>query len=239
MNEFWLTLRGAKFDFGGRPILDDVSLDLCAPRFVTLSGPSGSGKSTFLRLLAGHYRLRSGELLLHGKRVDRPSPERSLVFQDYKLFPWKSVYENVAAGLRFARHPAARIDAMVSSLLEHAGLSDNRDDWPSQLSGGMRQRVAILRALAVEPKYLLLDEPFSALDADNVGRMLNLVWDYLDRSGAACVLATHEQRHGSGRPGHRLRLVGNGQVEIARCEKRSLRDDEQVRYAQHRGSART
>jgi len=158
---------GKIFRAGGREVtaLQDIDLDVAKGEFVCLLGPSGCGKSTLLNAVAGFDPPTSGELNALGKPVLAPGPERAMVFQEYALFPWMTVERNVAFGLEVRGEPPARIRKIVDRLLAKLGLSDFRDRFPKDLSGGMRQRVAIARVLAIDPPLLLMDEPFGALDA--------------------------------------------------------------------------
>lgn len=210
----WLRLDEATYSWGSRPVLDSVTLSLRTPRLAWLSGPSGSGKTTFLRVVAGHHRLESGSCEVLGEGVHGPGADRSFVFQDFKLFPWKSVFENVATGLRFLRFNEHEIKERVEPLLYKAGLYACRHDWPHQLSGGMQQRVGILRSLVVEPKCLLIDEPFSALDEDTANRMWTLIEQYLARTGAVCLISSHNPRHVRQGNGYVLLFSGDGIVEV-------------------------
>jgi NitT/TauT family transport system ATP-binding protein len=155
------------FSAGGREVvaLDGIDLDVEAGELVCLLGPSGCGKSTLLNAIAGFSLPTSGELTALGKPVTGPGPERAMVFQEYALFPWMTVERNVAFGLEIAGAAPARIAAVVGALLAKLGLTDFRDRFPKDLSGGMRQRVAIARVLAIDSPMLLMDEPFGALDA--------------------------------------------------------------------------
>lgn len=147
-----------------KPVLRDVTLTVHAGEFVTILGQSGSGKSTLLRMLAGLIPADSGTLTLAGKPVDGPSTNVGMVFQSYALYPWLTVYDNIAFGLLAQRLPPQTIAERLGALLRLVGLTGYEHAWPRELSGGMRQRVGFARALAVEPDLLLLDEPFSALD---------------------------------------------------------------------------
>jgi NitT/TauT family transport system ATP-binding protein len=145
--------------------LDDVNLRISPGEFVSLLGPSGCGKSTLLYLLGGFVPIQSGRILMQGKPVTGPGPDRGVVFQNFALFPWKTVKQNIAYGLeRQAMSASARAER-VQQFIDMVHLRGFEDSFPSQLSGGMRQRVAIARTLAVNPKVLLMDEPFGALDA--------------------------------------------------------------------------
>jgi NitT/TauT family transport system ATP-binding protein len=145
--------------------LSDIGLDIGQGEFVTLLGPSGCGKSTLLKIVAGLVPATRGEVTIDGARVIAPGPERAVVFQDYALFPWMTVEDNVEFGLE-ARGTAASERRQVShDLLRVVGLGEFAKKYPHHLSGGMKQRVSIARALAVNPDILLMDEPFGALDA--------------------------------------------------------------------------
>ncbi|MBI3077412.1 MAG: ABC transporter ATP-binding protein [Deltaproteobacteria bacterium] len=149
--------------------LQDVSFGITKGEFVTLLGPSGCGKSTLLYMIAGLLLPSSGSIVMHGRPVTRPGPERSIVFQEFILFPWLSVRRNIAFGLELAiareRMQGKDVDGTVERLTRMVGLSRFSEHFPYELSGGMKQRVAIARALALDPELLLMDEPFGALDA--------------------------------------------------------------------------
>jgi NitT/TauT family transport system ATP-binding protein len=145
--------------------LVDINLRIEEGEFVCLLGPSGCGKSTLLKIIAGLIPATSGRITINGQPVSGPGPERAVVFQDYALFPWMTVRDNVEFGLEARRLPVAERREVSSRLLKVVGLSDFAERFPHQLSGGMKQRVSIARALAVDPSLLLMDEPFGALDA--------------------------------------------------------------------------
>jgi NitT/TauT family transport system ATP-binding protein len=166
MAEPVLGVRGVRKQFGPSiQALDAIDLDVYAGEFVCLLGPSGCGKSTLLNILAGFVAPDAGTALAFGKPISGPGPERAMVFQEYALFPWMTVAENIGFGLRIKKTPPARIDETVNGLLDKLSLRGFGDRFPKDLSGGMRQRVAIARALAVDSPVLLMDEPFGALDA--------------------------------------------------------------------------
>jgi NitT/TauT family transport system ATP-binding protein len=158
---------GKKYGQGTRvtQALSDVDLTLQEGEFVSLIGASGCGKSTLLRLVAGFERASSGVVNVRGKPVERPGPDRGVVFQDYGLFPWLSVAANVAYGPNQRGVPKADVERIVDRFVQMVGLGRFRDRFPHQLSGGMQQRVAIARVLANDPAVLLMDEPFGALDS--------------------------------------------------------------------------
>jgi NitT/TauT family transport system ATP-binding protein len=159
---------------------------------VTILGPSGCGKSTLLRLVAGLDRPTTGRIILNGKPVIGPGPDRGMVFQSYTLFPWLTVADNVAFGLREKGAPAARRAAVVSEWIERVGLVGFEHHYPKQLSGGMQQRTAIARALANDPAILLLDEPFGALDNQTRALMQELVLGIWERERKTVLFVTHD-----------------------------------------------
>jgi NitT/TauT family transport system ATP-binding protein len=145
--------------------LKDIDLDIPGGQFTCLLGPSGCGKSTLLNAVAGFAPPTSGTITADGRAVSAPGPDRGMVFQEYALFPWMTVEQNVGFGLEIKRVPRAEIGRRVGELLRMLSLSDFRQRYPKDLSGGMRQRVAIARVLALDSPIMLMDEPFGALDA--------------------------------------------------------------------------
>jgi len=171
--------------------LREVDLDIAAGEFVAFLGPSGCGKSTLLYLIAGLEPVTTGDLWSYGQRVTTPSPERSLIFQETSLFPWLTVWQNVSFGLAIRGTPVAERRAVAREALQRVGLSAAFDKRPDELSGGMRQRVAVARALAMRPKVLLMDEPFAALDVQTRQRMQEFLIDVWRSSGASVLFVTH------------------------------------------------
>jgi len=145
--------------------LADVTLTVAEREFVAVVGPSGSGKTTLMRMAAGLDHPTSGSVKVGGREVTAPGPDRAVVFQAFALFPWKTVRENIAFGLRCQGAPREKQDAVVARYLKLMSMEGTEDRYPHQLSGGMQQRVAIARSYAIEPDVLLMDEPFGALDA--------------------------------------------------------------------------
>jgi NitT/TauT family transport system ATP-binding protein len=143
----------------------DVSLNVEAGEFVAIVGPSGCGKTTVLNMVAGFLPASGGEILLGGKPVNGPGPERGVVFQSFALFPWKTVLDNVGFGPKMRGLPKAERDRIAREYLDMAGLSHAAERYPNELSGGMQQRVGVVRALANNPEVLLMDEPFASVDA--------------------------------------------------------------------------
>jgi|YelNatPaOPRAMG01_1025707.scaffolds.fasta_scaffold10528_6 NitT/TauT family transport system ATP-binding protein len=151
----------------GNPVcaLDDVSFEIDDGEFVSVVGPSGCGKSTLLYIIAGFIPPTRGDVLIDGSPVKGPGPDRGIVFQEYALFPWRTVLENIKYGLEEKRLPKREIDAIARRYIQFMGLEGFEHKYPRELSGGMKQRVALARTLAYEPAVLLMDEPFGALDA--------------------------------------------------------------------------
>ena len=163
--------------------LKDINLRIHKREFVCVIGPSGCGKSTLIRILAGLETATSGQVLLDGKEVTKPGPERGMVFQGYTLFPWLTVKENIMFGLIESGQDKGSAEADARQWADLIGLSKFENHYPNQLSGGMKQRVAIARALANQPKILLMDEPFGALDAQTRAKMqayLMEIWKNID-----------------------------------------------------------
>ena len=154
-------------DFGGLRVVDDVTYDIRDGEFVSVIGPSGCGKTTMLNIVAGFMRPSSGRVLLDGTPITGPGPDRGVIFQEYGVFPWLTVRENIAFGLKLgaSRVAVAEREAVVQRYMGLMGLADFAEAWPRTLSGGMRQRLALARAYAVQPEFLLMDEPFGALDS--------------------------------------------------------------------------
>ena len=147
------------------PALIDINLEIEGGEFICLLGPSGCGKSTLLKIIAGLIPASSGRITIDGMPINGPGPERAVVFQDYALFPWMTVRDNIEFGLEARKLARSARKEISTKLLRTVGLSDFADRFPHHLSGGMKQRVSIARALAVNPSLLLMDEPFGALDA--------------------------------------------------------------------------
>jgi ABC-type nitrate/sulfonate/bicarbonate transport system ATPase subunit len=172
--------------------LEPTNLTIPDNDFVTIVGPSGCGKSTLLRLIAGLDQPTTGRILLNGIPVSEPGPDRGMVFQSYTLFPWLTVADNIAFGLREKGTPAHRRTAIVREWLVRIDLVSFEHHYPKQLSGGMQQRTAIARALANDPAILLLDEPFGALDNQTRALMQELLLDIWERERKTVLFVTHD-----------------------------------------------
>ncbi|GAB2723827.1 ABC transporter ATP-binding protein [Paenibacillus thermoaerophilus] len=175
-----------------RLAVEQISLQVRPGEFVSLVGPSGCGKTTILSIAAGLLRPTQGTARVFGEAVDRPSERVGYMLQQDYLFPWRTIIENATLGLELRGRLNAETKQYALHLLEEMGLADVARSYPSQLSGGMRQRVALVRTLATEPDILLLDEPFSALDYRTKLQLEDLVWDTLKHRGKTALLVTHD-----------------------------------------------
>ena len=171
--------------------MQDVSLRIAPGRFVCLLGPSGCGKSTLLNMAAGFLRPSTGRILVDGAPVTAPGADRGVVFQEYALFPWYTVLENVALGPRSKRLPRAEQQTLAERYLVMVGLHEHRHKFPKELSGGMRQRAAIARTLANQPPIMLMDEPFGALDAQTREALQDELLEIWAGTQTTIVFVTH------------------------------------------------
>jgi NitT/TauT family transport system ATP-binding protein len=193
-----LTVTDVRKDYAssrGRYVaLSGVNVDIKDGEFLCLLGPSGCGKSTLLNIIAGFEPTTSGRVTSDGKRVTRAGDERVMAFQDAgaALFPWLTVEENIRFGLRVRKVPKSEWGGIIDKYLGMVDLDRHRRKFPHELSGGMRQRLQIARALAVEPKILLMDEPFGALDAMTRRRMHSFLLEIWQRTGKTVVFVTHD-----------------------------------------------
>jgi NitT/TauT family transport system ATP-binding protein len=207
--------------------------------FITVIGPSGCGKSTFLHIIGGFIKSEGGSIRVGGREVNGPGPDRGMMFQEFALFPWRSVAGNVAWGLEAQGMPKAQVQEIVAKYLEMMGLSDFRDHLPAELSGGMKQRVALARVLAFDPKVLLMDEPFGALDAQTREIMQEEVIKLWERTRKTIVFVTHDIEEAvflgdrvvvlSARP---ARIVEEVHIDLPR--PRDLTVKKSVRCLEHR-----
>lgn len=179
---------------GGNEVvaLDGVNLEVQESEFVMIVGPSGCGKTTLINIIGGLDEATEGEVLLDGRAVTAPGADRGMVFQGYSLFPWLTVQKNVEFGLKMKGVPAQERAQKAQKFIDLVGLNGFEDALPKQLSGGMKQRVAIARTLANEPEVLLMDEPFGALDAQTRVVMQELLADISRRTGTTILFITHD-----------------------------------------------
>ena len=203
----------------GKPVLalEDVSLEVREREFLALLGPSGCGKSTLLYLIGGFLPIEKGTISVNGEPVKAPGPDRGIVFQHFALFPWKTVRDNILYGLERQDMPRAERQERAQHFIDLVGLSGFEDSYPSQLSGGMKQRTALARTLAFDPSILLMDEPFGALDAQTRSLMQAELLRIWQRSRKTVIFVTHDVQEAvflaeriavmSARPGHIKEIV--------------------------------
>lgn len=172
--------------------LEDVSFTVAPGEFVCVVGPSGSGKTTLFRIIGGLEEPTAGHVYVDGRAVEGPTPDVGIVFQEYHLFPWRTVSGNVAFGLEQRGDTAATRESCVTELLELVGLEGFADAYPRELSGGMKQRVGIARALAVDPDLLLMDEPFGAVDAQTRSVLQEELLELWEHTGKTVLFVTHD-----------------------------------------------
>ncbi len=178
--------------YGGNvEALRDVSLAFPRGKLSTLLGPSGCGKTTLLKIIAGLIPANGGEVWVDGRKVDGPGPERAFVFQDFALLPWATVLRNVAFGLELRDMPLAERNEIARRHIAEVGLTAFEASYPNQLSGGMRQRVGLARALAVDADIILMDEPFSAIDEQTRRKFQEELLDLLKRHRKTVIFVTH------------------------------------------------
>jgi NitT/TauT family transport system ATP-binding protein len=229
-------IRGQKSSFTA---VEDISIDLAAGEFLVLVGPSGCGKSTLLDLLGGLSTPSSGRILLDGNPITGPGLDRGIVFQQYALLPWRTARKNIEFGLEAKGLPAAVRRERAEHYLELVGLQSFADRFPHELSGGMKQRVAIARSLAFDPEVLLMDEPFAALDAQTRESLQDELLRIWKATGKTILFITHGideaiylgQRVAvlTSRPGRIKKIVD---VEIDRCAE-DVRSDAGFRAQRH------
>jgi NitT/TauT family transport system ATP-binding protein len=219
---------------GQREAVDAINLVVKPAEFLCIVGPSGCGKTTLLRMIAGLDYPSSGEIILDGKQVTGPSPDRGMVFQEFSLFPWKNVLKNVEFGLEILEVPDKR--KIAEEYIELVGLQGFEHSYPYELSGGMKQRVAIARALATNPSILLMDEPFGSVDAQTRNVLQEELLEIWARTKKTILFVTHSVDEAvylgdrilvmSTRPG---RIIECMRVTLPRPRKRTSRETNELR----------
>ncbi|WP_019178074.1 ABC transporter ATP-binding protein [Methanomassiliicoccus luminyensis] len=219
-----------EFDRGFR-VIEDLSFSVGKGGSLTVIGPSGCGKTTLLYILSGLTKPSAGRVTVNGGTVDGPSEDVAFILQDFGLLPWKTVRENICLGMKIRKVAGSEQKLRSDALMRELGLEEHRDDYPVRLSGGERQRVAIGRALALEPKILLMDEPFSSLDTLNREKLQDALLDIRGRTGLTTVMVTHSIEEAvflgddilvlGGRPCSRKALIPN-----RRAGTKGYREDE-------------
>ena len=224
-----LVVENASLRYGALDVLSEISLKVGSREIVSIVGPSGCGKTTLLRCVGGLNQLNGGEIRIDGQLVERPLPSVSMVFQHFGLFPWKNLWNNIAYGLALKHTPKGEIARQVSEAIELVGLKGFEKSYPHQLSGGMQQRAGLARALVMEPKLLLMDEPFSAIDAQTREQLQFEMLRIWDARPTAMMFVTHSIDEAvlmgdrvvvlAGRPAH-IRAIR--EVDLPRPRERSI-----------------
>lgn len=191
-----VSVEGISMTFGKKgqatQVLDSINFQIKPGEFVCLLGPSGCGKSTLLNIIAGFIKPSAGYVMIDQNQVTKPGADRGFVFQQYSLLPWKTTFQNVELGLKIKGMPKAEREDMVGEYLNLVGLGKHRNAYPAQLSGGMKQRASIVRALVNSPSVLLMDEPFAALDAQTRHMMQELLLNIWETLKTTVVFVTHD-----------------------------------------------
>jgi NitT/TauT family transport system ATP-binding protein len=191
-----IEIDGVSIVFGSGPTantaVQKTSVSISPGEFVCILGPSGCGKSTLLNSVAGYVNPSSGRVLVDDELITGPGPDRGMVFQQYSLFPWKTVHQNIAFGPKLAGYTSTQCDSIANTFLAMIGLSKIAKSFPGELSGGMQQRVGIARALANYPRVLLMDEPFGALDAQTRLMMQESLLNIWSEFGITVLFVTHD-----------------------------------------------
>ncbi len=175
-----------------KTVLQDINISIIGGEFVSLLGPSGCGKTTLLTIIAGFQNGDSGKVILNGRQVERPGPDRGFVFQDFALFPWMTIRENILFPMQQKKIPKKQQQDRLQQLLDMAQLNGSENLYPSQISGGMKQRTAVIRALASDPEVLLMDEPFGAVDYQmrhNLQEEFEALWQ---KDPKPVIMVTHD-----------------------------------------------
>lgn len=210
-----LSIHNMKKHYKNGDGVDYINLDVYEGEFVTMLGPSGCGKSTILRTLGGFLDIDEGEIIIDGEQVQNLPPEKrptAMVFQSYNLWPHMSVYDNLAFGMKLKREDKKEMDRKIIEMLNMVGMGGYQRKYPNQLSGGQQQRVAIARALLLQPAVLLLDEPFSALDAKIRSQMREELKRIQQELNITIVFVTHDQEEAMALS-HRIVVMNKGMIE--------------------------
>lgn len=220
----------------GVEALRKVNFDFPAGRLITLLGPSGCGKTTLLKIIGGLIQATAGEVQVKGRTISGPGPERSFVFQDFALMPWATVERNVAFGLELQGRPKEERNEIARGLIREVGLAGFENNYPHQLSGGMRQRVGLARALAVDSDIILMDEPFSAVDEQTRRKFQEDIIDLLANRKKTVIFVTHSIEEAaylsdiiillSGRPGSISQVIKPNIDRMSRTPDEIRRDKE-------------
>ncbi|TDQ01700.1 NitT/TauT family transport system ATP-binding protein [Halanaerobium saccharolyticum] len=206
-----IEVKGLSFAYQKEKVLDNIYLKLKEGESLAIIGPSGCGKTTLLYLLAGLEQADQGEIKINSQRLKGIRDRSGVILQDYGLFPWKTVYNNLALGLKIRDESAEKIKHKVSAALKRLKISELKNKYPAELSGGQKQRVAVGRSMVLEPDLMLMDEPFSALDALTREEMQNLILEIHSRDNFSFVLVTHDIAEAAFL-GHQIAVLREGKI---------------------------
>jgi len=192
VKDLWKTFEPSAKSSGGTEALKEINFEIREGEILCLLGPSGCGKTTILNIVAGFQKPSRGEVLVNGRRVDKPGPDRGVIFQEHGLFPWRTVLQNIIFGPQMTGRQLQESLTLAEQYINLIGLSGFRDHYPHELSGGMQQRVAIARVLVNQPDILLMDEPFGKLDAQTRATMQILLLDVWEKIRPTILFITHD-----------------------------------------------
>jgi len=192
VKDLWKTFEPSAKSSGGTEALKEINFEIREGEILCLLGPSGCGKTTILNIVAGFQKPSRGEVLVNGRRVDKPGPDRGVIFQEHGLFPWRTVLQNIIFGPQMSGRQLQESLTLAEQYINLIGLSGFRDHYPHELSGGMQQRVAIARVLVNQPDILLMDEPFGKLDAQTRATMQILLLDVWEKIRPTILFITHD-----------------------------------------------
>lgn len=225
-----IEVKDLSFAYQKEKVLNNINLKVEKGESLAVIGPSGCGKTTLLYLLAGLEKAEQGKIAINSEPLQGIRDRSSVILQDYGLFPWKTVYNNLALGLKIRGTAAAEIKTKVNSAMARLKISELKDKYPAELSGGQKQRVAVGRSLVLEPDLLLMDEPFSALDALTREEMQNLILEIHSRDNFSFVLVTHDIAEAAFL-GHKIAVIKAGKIvellENPHFGEKNLREKEE------------
>lgn len=206
-----IEVKDLNFAYQKEKVLKNINFQLEKGESLAIIGPSGCGKTTLIYLLAGLEKAEQGKIRINSEKLKGIRAKTGVILQDYGLFPWKTVYHNLALGLKIRGSLKNEIEAKVNSALERLKIAELKDKYPAELSGGQKQRVAVGRALVLEPDLLLMDEPFSALDALTREEMQNLILEIYSRDNFSFILVTHDIAEAAFL-GHKIAVIKKGKI---------------------------
>lgn len=206
-----IEVKDLNFAYQKEKVLKNINFQLEKGESLAIIGPSGCGKTTLIYLLAGLEKAEQGKIRINSEKLKGIRAKTGVILQDYGLFPWKTVYHNLALGLKIRGSLKNEIEAKVNSALGRLKIAELKDKYPAELSGGQKQRVAVGRALVLEPDLLLMDEPFSALDALTREEMQNLILEIYSRDNFSFILVTHDIAEAAFL-GHKIAVIKKGKI---------------------------